>query len=242
MCLNKPLVSIVVPLFNEEDNIRPLLEQVETAFQHLPEYRYECLFVNDGSTDHTRHLLNQLAKDKPHLNPVHLTHNSGQSAALMAGLHRAQGEYILTIDGDLQNDPADFPAFLEALQHYDCVCGYRAHRKDSLLRRISSRVANTVRNAILRDGIRDTGCGAKGFRRHCIRHLVLFNGMHRYFAVFMRLAGCSITEIPVSHHPRIHGISKYGMRNRLWRGIYDLLGVTWLSYRVVPLQVEGEAH
>ena len=237
-----PLVSVVVPMYNEEDNIGVLLEKIEAVFATLPGYGYECLFVNDCSTDRTRTQLGRLAETHSHLKPVHLMTNSGQSAALMAGLHHAEGEYILTLDGDLQNDPADFPEFLHQLQEYDCVFGYRANRKDTLLKRISSRVANYVRNLILHDGVRDSGCGSKGFRRHCIEHLVLFNGMHRFLAVFMRMAGCSIIEIPVKHHPRIHGTSKYGLNNRLWRGLYDLIGVGWLRRRMIKLQVESGKH
>ena len=169
--------------------------------------------------------------------PLHLAKNSGQSAALHAGLTRGSGDYLLTLDGDLQNDPADFPEFLRLLEDYDCVCGVRVNRQDTWVRKASSRVANRVRNWVLNDGIQDTGCGAKGFRRVCIQHFVPFNGLHRFFAVFIRNAGLSIVETPVNHHPRHAGVSKYGINNRLWRGIYDLLGVTWLRRRYVAYAV-----
>jgi dolichol-phosphate mannosyltransferase len=129
---------------------------------------------------------------------------------------------------------------LELLKDYDCVCGYRADRQDTWVRRISSRVANAVRKRILDDGIRDAGCGSKGFRRACVEHFVPFNGVHRFFAVMVRSAGLSLTECPVTHHPRVHGVSKYGIHNRLWRGMYDLVGVGWLKKRYVTFQVEGE--
>jgi len=234
------IVSVVVPLYNEEENVAPLAEKIEKVFAELAGCDYECLLVNDGSTDGTRAALDNLAERDPRFRPLHLVENRGQSAALVAGMRRAEGEYVLTLDGDLQNDPGDFPTVLELLKTHDCVCGYRAKRQDTWVRRMSSRIANGVRRGILNDGIRDAGCGTKGFRRHCIEHIVPFNGVHRYFAVMMRNAGLSIAECEVTHHPRIHGVSKYGIHNRLWRGIYDLIGVRWLSRRYVTFQVEGE--
>ena len=234
------LVSLVVPFYNEEENIVPLAERVEAVFAGLPDYDYECLFVNDGSKDGTRAALERLQAANPRMRPLHLVKNSGQSAALLAGMRRAKGEYVLMLDGDLQNDPCDFPKMLALLKDYDCVCGYRAKRNDTWFRKLSSKVANRVRNAILQDGIRDSGCGSKGFRRKCIAHFIPFNGQHRFFAVMVRKAGFSIAEMEVTHHARVHGVSKYGLNNRLWRGIYDLIGVGWLRKRYVPFQVEGE--
>lgn len=234
------LVSVVVPFYNEEENVPLVWERVRTVFEELPDYDVECLFVNDGSTDGTRERIEAVAAADRRVRPVHLVENSGQSAALVAGMRRARGAYVLTIDGDLQNDPADFGRVLELLKEYDCVCGYRANRHDTWSRRMQSRIANRVRDMILHDGIRDTGCGTKGFRRACVEHVIPFNGMHRYFAVMMRKAGFSIAECPVSHHARMHGTSKYGLGNRLWRGLYDLVGVRWLQRRYVPIRVEGE--
>jgi dolichol-phosphate mannosyltransferase len=236
----KTLVSVVVPFYNEEDNVLPLAEKIAEVFAGLPDYAYECLFVNDGSTDGTRARLDALAEQDPRVRPLHLKRNRGQSAALVAGMRRARGEYILTLDGDLQNDPCDFPKMLELLKEYDCVCGYRANRQDSWVRRVSSRIGNGARRLILDDGILDAGCGSKGFRRACIEHIIPFNGVHRYFAVMVRNGGLSVTECPVTHHPRVHGVSKYGIHNRLWRGIYDLIGVGWLRRRYVTFRVEGE--
>ncbi len=236
----KTLVSVVVPFYNEEDNVRPLAKRIAAVFGELREYDYECLFVNDCSTDATRERLETLQAEDPHVIPLHLAENRGQSAALVAGMRRARGDYILTLDGDLQNDPSDFPKMLELLKDYDCVCGYRANRQDTWIRKISSKIGNGVRRMILDDGIRDAGCGSKGFRRCCVDHIVPFNGVHRYFAVMVRNGGFSLTECPVTHHPRIHGVSKYGIHNRLWRGIYDLIGVGWLRRRYVTFRVEGE--
>ncbi len=236
----KPFVSVVVPFYNEEDNVAPLAERVATVFADLPGYDYECLFVNDGSSDATRARIDAENAKNPRVRPIHLVKNRGQSAALVAGMRRAKGDFILTLDGDLQNDPCDFPKMLELLKDHDCVCGYRADRQDSFVRKISSKIGNGARQRILKDGIRDAGCGSKGFRRKCVEHIIPFNGMHRYFAVMMRTSGMSIAECPVTHHPRVHGVSKYGIHNRLWRGIYDLIGVRWLSKRYVMFQVEGE--
>lgn len=234
------LVSVVIPLYNERENVALVVERVESAFSSVPEHEYELLLVDDGSTDGTREAVD--AAEGGPVRAIHMAGNQGQSAALIAGMRRARGAYVLTMDGDLQNDPADFPKVLELLREYDCVCGYRANRQDTWVRRLSSRVANRVRNWILADGIRDTGCGMKGFRRECVEHLVAFNGMHRFMAALLRGLGYSIVECPVGHHPRIHGQSKYGIGNRLWRGIYDLVGVAWLRRRYVPARVEEEVN
>ena len=231
-------ISVVVPLYNEEDNVDPLFNRIVAALDLMPGHDHECLLVNDGSTDGTAAAIDRLAEVDVRFRAIHLTENCGQSAALWAGMTRANGDYILSIDGDLQNDPADFPKIIELLSDYDCVCGYRVNRRDTWVRKISSRIANRVRNAILRDGLRDTGCGMKGFRRECLRYLIPFNGAHRFYGAVLRNAGMRLTECPVQHHPRQHGVSKYGIGNRLGRGIYDLIGVAWLLRRVVYPDVE----
>ena len=233
----KPLVSVVVPFYNEEENVSILAREIEAVAEKLPEYDFECIFVNDGSTDGTGAEITRLSLKRSFFRPVHLAENRGQSAALIAGLRQAQGAFVLTLDGDLQNDPADFPKILELLQQYDCVCGVRTRRKDTWIRKVSSRIANNVRQWALHDGICDAGCGTKGFRQVCIVHLPSFNGVHRFFAAFVRNAGLSITECPVNHRPRKHGVSKYGIHNRLWRGLHDLIGVRWLLHRAVTLEV-----
>lgn len=231
----KTLVSVVVPFYNEENNVLLLAEQIDGVLGALASYDYECLFVNDGSTDGTGANIDRVAQANPRIRPAHLPRNLGQSAALITGMRRARGVFILTLDGDLQNDPSDLPIVLELLESCDCVCGYRGNRRDPWARRASSWIANRARNLVLRDGVRDTGCGIKGFRRSCLEHFVPFNGQHRFFAVMVRRAGLSIREVEVSHRPRLHGVSKYGISNRLWRGIYDLFGVGWLSSRLVAV-------
>jgi dolichol-phosphate mannosyltransferase len=234
-------VSIVVPFFNEAENVPSLAEQIASICKE-GEFadEYECVFVNDGSVDGTRAAIDALVASEMPVVGVHFVRNFGQSAALVAGMRRARGDYIVTLDGDLQNDPCDIPKVVAMLEKYDCVCGYRAERQDSFLRKLSSRIANAVRNAVLRDGIRDSGCGTKGFRRACVKHIVSFNGVHRFFAVVLRNAGFSIGELAVTHHDRKFGTSKYGVHNRLWRGLYDLIGVTWLKRRYVAYEVEEE--
>lgn len=236
----KPLVSVVVPFYNEEENVPVLAAKLDQVFDSLADYDAEYLFVNDGSKDNTRKELERLQAANPRVRALHLVENRGQSAALVAGMRRARGEYILILDGDLQNDPVDFPKMLKLLDEFDCVCGYRAKRQDTWVRKMSSKIANNVRRAILDDGIRDSGCGSKGFRKRCVEHIVSFNGVHRFFAVMVRNAGFTLTECEVTHHPRVHGVSKYGIHNRLWRGIYDLFGVRWLKKRYVTFRVEGE--
>jgi dolichol-phosphate mannosyltransferase len=234
------LVSVVVPFFNELESVEPLVRQVGEAFSGLPAYRHELILVDDGSSDGTAGRIRELAAGDPRIRPLIFDRNYGQSAALVAGMRLAAGERILILDGDLQNDPRDFPALLARLESHDAVFGYRAGRQDDWLRRVSSRIANRVRNWVLRDGVRDIGCGLKGFRRSVVPHLVSFNGAHRYLAVTVRLAGLTIAEQPARHHPRRHGRSKYGVHNRLWRGLHDLAGVRWLRSRYVNPKIREE--
>lgn len=234
----KTLVSIIIPAFNEANNLPLLAEKINNVMQPLIDFEHELIIVNDGSTDTTREVLGTLSDQYQTVHPLHMRKNSGQSAALLAGFRASRGAYLLTLDADLQNDPDDFPAFLKSLERYDCVCGYRAERNDTFLRRITSYFGNKVRRLIVDDGIRDAGCGIKGFRRVCIQHFVPFHGVHRFFAAMVRNGGLSISEIPVSHHPRLHGKSKYGLGNRLFWVLYDFFGVAWLSKRYLILSVE----
>ncbi len=234
------LVSVVVPFYNEEENVPHVAERIRDVFAGLPDYEYECVFVNDGSADGTRAALDALRASDERVRPLHLVRNGGQSAAIVAGMRRARGQFLLMIDGDMQNDPCDFPRMLELLQGHDCVCGYRAKRRDTWMKRKASLIANRIRRSWLDDDIRDAGCGSKGFRRCCVEHMIPFNGMHRYFGVMMKAAGMRIAEMEVTHHPRQFGQSKYGVWDRMWRGIYDLFGVAWLRCRYVAVRVEGE--
>lgn len=224
-----------MPFYNEEDSAPVLAREIIAAMATVPDVPFECVFVNDGSTDETGAVLDRLAAEDSRIRALHIPRNMGQSAALVIGMRHSHAPFLATLDGDLQNDPVDLPRIYALLQEHDCVCGYRAKRNDSVIRKLSSQVANSVRQAVLADGIRDAGCGSKGFRRACVEHVVPFNGAHRFFAVMMRAAGFSIVECAVSHRPRRHGVSKYGINNRLWRGIYDLIGVAWLRTRYLAL-------
>ncbi len=220
-----PAISVVVPLYNEEGNVAELQKQIETA---LATRDFEIVFVDDGSTDET--VARIPGGDRVRV--LQLDKNSGQSAAMHAGIHSARGDIIATLDGDLQNDPADIPAMLTMLhQDWDLVCGYRARRKDSAFKRLQSRIANKVRARFVGDGVRDTGCTLKVMRRDCREALLLFNGMHRFIPALIRNMGWRVTEMPVNHRARVSGVSKYGFGNRAWRATMDMFGVRWLNSR-----------
>ncbi len=218
-------VSVIVPLFNEEDNVAILQQELSDALSGLD---YEIIFVDDGSRDQT---VARIAKDA-RVQILQFEENAGQSAAMFAGLKATRNEVAVLIDGDLQNDPGDIPRLLEEISRgADLVCGYRARRQDSLVKRISSRVANFVRSRFTRDGVRDTGCTLKAMRRECIGVLVPFKGMHRFIPALIKGAGYNLVEIPVNHRPRRFGVSKYGLGNRALRATIDMFGVRWLLSR-----------
>jgi dolichol-phosphate mannosyltransferase len=218
-------VSVVVPLYNEEQSVAMLQRELADALTGVD---YEIIFVDDGSQDET---VARIAAD-PRTRVLRFEKNAGQSAAIFAGLQAVRSEIAVLIDGDLQNDPADIPRLLaEISRGADLVCGYRAQRKDTLLKRITSRVANFVRSRFTRDGVRDTGCTLKAMRRDCIGALVPFKGMHRFIPALVKGAGYRLVEIPVNHRPRRFGQSKYGLGNRAFRATIDMFGVRWLLSR-----------
>ena len=220
-----PAVSVVVPLFNEEENVALLQAELASA---LAPFDYEIIFVDDGSTDATAARIAQNER----VRVLHFARNAGQSAAMYAGLHAARGATAVLIDGDLQNDPADIPKLLREIEAgADLVCGYRAQRKDTAVKRITSRVANFVRSRFTKDGVRDTGCTLKAMRRECVQALVPFKGMHRFIPALVKGAGYRLVEIPVNHRPRQFGVSKYGLGNRAVRATVDMFGVRWLLSR-----------
>ena len=228
-----PDVSVVVPLFNEEENMPILQSELNAALAGLD---HEVVFVDDGSFDHT---IDRVAPG-PHIRLLRFEKNSGQSAAIYAGLQVARGETIVLIDGDLQNDPADIRKLLEEIARgADLVCGYRAQRKDKLLKRLTSRVANFVRSRFTKDGVRDTGCTLKAMRRECLSALVPFKGMHRFIPALVKGAGYRLVEIPVNHRPRRFGRSKYGLGNRALRATIDMFGVRWLLARRLDYKMRG---
>lgn len=225
MSAGSPAVSVVVPLFNEEENVPILQAELTAALDGLD---YEIILVDDGSVDQT---VQRIAPD-PRVRLVQFERNAGQSAAIYAGLQSARGEVAVLIDGDLQNDPADIPKLLAGIERgADLVCGYRAQRKDTVVKRITSRVANFVRSRFTKDGVRDTGCTLKAMKRECISALLPFKGMHRFIPALVKGAGYQLVEIPVNHRPRKFGQSKYGLGNRALRATTDMFGVRWLLSR-----------
>ena len=218
-------VSVIVPLFNEEENMSILQSELRAALAGVD---HEIIFVDDGSIDRTA----ERVEKAPNVRVIRFAKNGGQSAAIYAGLQAANGAVAVLIDGDLQNDPVDIPRLLaEISRGVDLVCGYRARRKDTLVKRLTSRIANAVRSRYTKDGVRDTGCTLKAMRRECVSALVPFKGMHRFIPALIKAAGYRLVEIPVAHRPRRFGQSKYGLGNRALRATIDMFGVRWLLSR-----------
>jgi dolichol-phosphate mannosyltransferase len=236
-------MSVVVPIKDERDNLLALTDQLLKVLQDREESAtssFEIIYVDDGSSDGSSEVLDSLAAEHPAVTVLHFDRNYGQSAAFDAGFKRSAGGLVITMDGDLQNDPADIGTLLAYIHQYDLVCGWRTERHDSLLRKLSSRVANGVRSAVTGDRVHDTGCSLKLFRRRVVERLQLFTGMHRFFPALALMHGFTVTEVPVRHHPRRHGVSKYGVGNRLFKGLYDLLAVRWMQTRVLNYRFRGK--
>ena len=231
-------VSLVVPVYNEAENLVPLYEEVAAVFAAPDASGWELVFVDDGSVDSTPRVLAELKARDPRVRVLRLGQNCGQSAAFAAGFRLVRGDVVVTLDGDLQNDPRDIPRMLAALADHDIVCGIRAKRRDDLIRRISSQIGNRCRRLFTGDAIVDTGCSLKAFRREVLPRLPMFNGMHRFLATLGGYAGARVNQIPVNHRERTRGVSKYGVWNRLWVTIGDLLAVTWMRRRWLTFQVE----
>lgn len=225
-----PEISLIVPVYNEEDNLPVLAAEIRAALEPIGRL-YEVLFVDDGSTDSSPDVLRRLTTEDPRCQVVRLRRNSGLSAALDAGFHHARGETLVTLDADLQNDPADVPRLLAELADCDVVCGVRAKRRDNWLRRISSRIANGVRNWATDESIADVGCTLRAYRAPFVRQIPMFTGMHRFLPTLLRLEGARIKEVPVNHRPRLHGEPKYNIRNRIWKALADLMAVRWMQRR-----------
>jgi dolichol-phosphate mannosyltransferase len=228
-------LSVVIPVHNEEKSIGDLINEITIALSGR--YQHEIIVVDDGSTDNTLEVLLKIKKKLPSLRVVkHLT-NSGQSTAIRTGIQHAKSTWIATLDGDGQNDPADIPSlYNELINNRDSdpwlvVAGYRKKRKDTWLKRISSRYANGIRDKLLQDGTPDTGCGLKVFSRDSFLELPYFDHMHRYIPALFQRQGGRVVSVEVNHRHRMQGVSKYGFHNRLWVGVVDILGVRWLQRR-----------
>jgi glycosyltransferase involved in cell wall biosynthesis len=227
-----PAVSVVVPVRNEAENVRPLTDEIAAALNGR--WRFELVFVNDGSTDGTEAALTALKAERPWLRQVKHESSCGQSAAVRSGVAAARAPVVATLDGDGQNDPSFIPALLTALEqgnNIGLVAGQRVGRRSGGFKKLQSRIANGVRAAILRDGTRDTGCGLKAFRRDAFLALPYFDGLHRFLPALFRRDGYAIAYVDVIDRPRRHGVSNYGLWDRLWVGILDLAGVRWLIRR-----------
>ncbi|MDZ4742498.1 MAG: glycosyltransferase family 2 protein [Verrucomicrobiota bacterium] len=235
---NHPEISIIVPIFNEEENLPELTAQIVKGIEPL-QTSYEILLVDDGSTDGSLAILDTLKSQYPTLSVLQFTRNAGQSAALHAGLNKARGNLLVSLDGDLQNDPDDIPRLVGLLKDFDLVCGYRAKRKDTTAKRIASRIANFVRSRFVGDGVRDTGCTLKAYRKEVVTALPLFRGMHRFIPALIKGAGFTVTEVAVNHRPRIHGVSKYSVAGRAWKATMDMFGVRWLNSRLCPYKIKN---
>jgi glycosyltransferase involved in cell wall biosynthesis len=223
-------LSLVIPAFNEQENIAVLLQRVEAALL-LTGKPFEVLVVDDGSSDDTPRLLAEAMNTRPWLRVIRMARNSGQSAAFDAGFKAARGQLIATMDADLQNDPEEIPRLLPMLDGFDMINGWRQKRHDSKFRLVQTRIANGVRNWLSQETIHDSACSMKVYRRHCLEGIQLYTGMHRFMPTLVKMRGFTVTEIPVKHSPRYAGTSKYGMWNRAFRALVDLLAVRWMKKR-----------
>ncbi len=231
-------LSVVVPAYNEEDNLAPLWDELRSVLGGL-RLSWEVVFVDDGSHDRSAEVIRGFREHDARARLVRLKANAGETAATDAGFRAARGRWIVTMDADLQNDPADIPRLLTLLDRWDAVTGWRVNRAagDAAVRRISSRVANRVRNWLSDETIQDSGCTFRAFRRECLRGLTLYRGFHRFLPTLLKMRGFRVIEVPVNHRPRRFGRSKYGIMNRVFVAFADLLAVRWMKSRRLAYEV-----
>jgi glycosyltransferase involved in cell wall biosynthesis len=230
-------ISVVIPVYNEEENLPILISQLTEVLEGVGR-SYEMVFVDDGSADQSRKILRERASQAPQIRMLGFKKNCGETAAGAAGLKEARGKVIITIDADLQNDPKDIPSMLEYLKDYDMVTGWRQEREDSWVKRVTSKIANGIRNWLSGEAIRDSGCTFRAYRRECLSNLKLYKGMHRFMPTLVKMEGFQVIEIPIAHHPRKSGTSKYNTWNRMWRAFVDLLAVKWMKSRHIHYDIE----
>jgi len=235
-------LSIVIPLKDESENIGPLADEL-TGIMELHPWSWECIWVNDGSTDGSLLNLERLVQEDPRHRYISFEKNAGQSAAFWAGFRAARGATLATIDGDGQNDPAGIPSLMELVDSGECdmANGYRARREDTLVRKLSSRIANSFRNWVTGKTVRDVGCSTRVFRRECVESLPQFKGMHRFLPTIVAIKGFRLAEAPVNHRPRVYGKTKYSIKNRLWVGLVDTFGVLWLRKRAFHYKIKSQS-
>ena len=237
------LLSVVVPVYNEEENLETLLGELQNALSKV-NYSYEIWFIDDGSSDGSLAVIRGLAARQPQVRYLAFDKNTGQSAALYAGFQHAKGDVIITLDADLQNDPADIPAMLEHYGDYDMVTGWRQNRQDTIWKKIGSKIGNGFRNWMTAETIHDTGCSLKIMRADMLKRIRIFKGLHRFLPTLMRLEGARVIEVPVNHRPRLHGVSKYTNWRRGIEGFLDVLAVKWMQTRnlVITIKESNENH
>jgi dolichol-phosphate mannosyltransferase len=234
-----PEVSFVVPCHNEQDNLHALVTAICAAVEPL-KISFEIIFTDDCSTDNSWTVLKELGASDSRIRAQRFAFNCGQSAALWTGMKASRGKFIVTLDADLQNAPQDAPKLLAALQNFDCACGTRIEARshgDDFVRIASSHIANWVRNKLSGENISDAGCCYRAFKRECIADLKFFKGMHRFLPTLFKIEGFTVTEIPVSHNPRVSGQSHYGVWNRMFASFYDLLAVRWMKKRMFKYKI-----
>ncbi len=229
------IYSVVIPLKNEDKNIPDLLQELEPVMNKIGNWELIC--IDDGSTDRTRHVLEELSKSRPYLKILLFKKNYGQSSAFDAGFRAAKGEYVITLDGDGQNDPADIPKLIGALNGNDLVCGIRLHRKDTWAKRIISKAANALRNCLCEDGVQDSGCSLKIYRASCLKKIKMYNGMHRFLPALFKIEGFRVHQLPVNHRERLRGKSNYNIFNRSLNTLADLWAVRWMKKRQLTYQI-----
>ena len=230
-------ISVIAPVYNEEENINRLIENVEKVLKQNFK-SYEILLVNDGSTDKSKEILDSVENEN--VKVIHFEKNCGQTAATAAGFKYSEGEIVVTIDADLQTDPEDILVLYSYLENYDMINGRRATREDGIIKKLSSWVGNTVRNMITGDNIKDTGCPLKLFRKEVVKSYYLYEGMHRFLPTLAKINGFRVAEVPVRHYDRMFGQSKYGVWNRLFKGLKDAFAVRWMKKRHIHYTVLNE--
>lgn len=238
-----PWASVIIPIKDEQENLSPLITsllKVMDSYEPSHSRPFEIIFVDDGSSDGSSEELDRLAAQHQQIRVFHFDRNYGKTCALEAGFLQSSGELIIQIDGDLQQDSEDILKLLPHTTTHDVVCGWRQQRQDGLVKKFSSLIANRFRNYFTHDGVHDTGCPLKVFRRQVLERIRLFEGMHRFFPALALMYGFTVTEVPVRHYPRIHGVSKYGMGNRLFKSLYDLIAVRWMQNRVIQYKFRNQ--
>ena len=233
-------VSIVIPVYNEQENLPILFKEIRQAME-VTNKNWHVIFVDDGSRDNSLEVIKNLASEHSTVRYAALLHNCGQSAAFKAGFDKAEGDVVVTMDADLQNDPADIPAMLTRYERgYDMVIGWRANRQDTSAKKYASKIANFIRNFLSNETVRDTGCSLKVLDASMAKQLPMFTGMHRFLPTLMKMDGARVAEMKVNHRHRLHGESKYGVWDRAKTTFFDLLAVRWMQRRHFRIQIKEE--